>query len=84
PAEELNIAATYNLVYNAVFLIERGFGSVLSFKGLIPTERKSEEGIVFRPLFPKLLSNNYIVWKKGQLFSRAGQMVLNCFEETFA
>jgi len=83
-AEELNIAATYNLVYNAVFLVEHGFGSVLSFKGLIPTMRKNKEYIVFRPLFPELLSNNFIVWKKGQVFSRAGQLVLNAFENAFS
>lgn len=83
-AEELNIAATYNLVYNAVFLIERGFGSVLSFKGLIPLERKNGKSIVFRPLFPELLSNNFIVWKKGQVFSRAGQLALNSFENAFS
>ena len=82
-AEELNIAATYNLVYNAVFLVEHGFGSVLSFKGLIPTMRENKGYIVFRPLFPELLSNNFIVWKKGQVFSRAGQLVLNAFENAF-
>jgi len=69
PAEELNITATYNLVYNAVFLIEHGFGSVLSFKDLIATEKSNGKGaIIFRPLFPELLSNNYIIWKKSQLF----------------
>jgi len=83
-AEELNIAATYNLVYNAIFLVEHGFGSVLSFKGLIPTMRENNESIVFRPLFPELLSNNFIVWKKGQVFSHAGQLVLNAFENAFS
>ena len=82
-AEDLSVVATYNLVYNALFFVEQGFGSVLSFEGLLPTERKRGDPIVFRPLAPELRSCNYLIWKKGQVFSRVGRLVLSCFESAF-
>lgn len=82
--EELHIVATYNLVYNSVFLVEQGFGCVLSFEGLIPLEKRGGETLVFRPLTPELRSHNYLIWKKEQVFSRAGRMVLNCFKTVFS
>ena len=82
-AEDLHIVATYNLVYNSVFLVEQGFGSVLSFDGLIPVGQGGRDSLVFRPLMPELRSHNYLIWKKGQVFSRAGRMVLDCFASAF-
>ncbi len=82
-AEELNIVATYNLVFNSMFLVEKGFGSLLSFAGLIPTESQSRADLLFRPLMPELRSRNYIIWKKGQVFSRAGRLVMECFKAAF-
>ena len=82
-AEELNIVATYNLVFNSMFLVEQGFGSVLSFAGLIPTESQRGSDLLFRPLIPELRSRNYLRWKKGQVFSRAGRLVMACFEAAF-
>ena len=82
--EELNIVGTYNLVFNARFMAEQGFGSVLSFSGLLSTDAGDEVGLVFRPLTPELRSRNYLIWKKGQVFSRAGRLVMACFEASFA
>ena len=84
PAEQLNIVATYNLAYNSAFLVEQGFGSMLGFAGLIPTGRQGRTDIVFRPLLPRLHSHNYLAWKKGQVFSRAGRLVVDAFEEVFS
>ena len=83
-AEELNVVGTYNLVFNARFMAEQGFGSVLSFAGLLPTDEDDGDGLVFRPLMPELRSRNYLIWKKGQVFSRAGRLVMACFEASFA
>ena len=83
-AEELNVVGTYNLVYNARFMAEQGFGSILSFSGLLSTDEDDEDGLVFRPLMPELRSRNYLIWKKGQVFSRAGRLVMACFEASFA
>ena len=66
--EELNIVGTYNLVFNARFMAEQGFGSVLSFSGLLSTDAGDEVGLVFRPLTPELRSRNYLIWKTGQVF----------------
>ena len=82
-AEELNVVGTYNLVYNARFMAEQGFGSILSFSGLLSTDEDDEDGLVFRPLMPELRSRNYLIWKKGQVFSRAGRLVMACFEASF-
>ncbi len=82
-AEELNVVGTYNLVYNARFMAEQGFGSILSFSGLLSTDEDDGEGLVFRPLMPELRSRNYLIWKKGQVFSRAGRLVMACFEASF-
>ena len=83
-AEELNVVGTYNLVYNARFMAEQGFGSILSFSGLLSTDEDDGDGLVFRPLMPELRSRNYLIWKKGQVFSRAGRLVMACFEASFA
>jgi DNA-binding transcriptional LysR family regulator len=83
-AEELNVVGTYNLVFNARFMAERGFGSILSFAGLLSADEGDEDGLVFRPLTPELRSRNYLIWKKGQVFSRAGRLVMACFEASFA
>ena len=84
PSDNLQIVATYNLSYNAAFLVEQGFGSMLGFRNLIPAGDPSRPNLVFRPLTPGLTSGNYFVWKKGQSFSRAGRFVLACFETTFS
>ena len=83
-AEELNVVSTYNLVYNAIFLVEQGWGSVLSFAGLIPLDTARRQNVVFRPLAPQIKSGNYLVRKKGQVLSRAGQLVLSCLDAVFA
>ena len=80
PLDNLQIAATYNLSYNAAFLVEQGFGSMLGFRSLIPSGDPSRSNLVFRPLAPVLTSGNYLVWKKGQSFSRAGRLALACFD----
>ena len=82
-ADKLNIVGTYNLAFNAAFFTEQGFGSLLGLQGLIPTETVYRQEILFRPLEPKLLLGNYIVWKKGQAFSRLGNMVAKCFKKAF-
>ena len=82
-AEQLNVVATYNLIFNATFLVEQGFGSILGLKGLVATDSPSRQNIVFRPLVPELRLNNYLIWKKGQIFSRAGRLVMSYFTKTF-
>lgn len=84
PTENLQIVATYNLSYNAAFLVEQGFGSMLGFRNLIPAGDSSRPNLVFRPLTPSLTSGNYLVWRKEQSFSRAGRLAMACFDASFS
>ena len=66
---KINIAATYNLLYNALIMVREGMGYALSLDKLI--DNMHNENICFIPLKPKLESGLNIVWKKNQEFSRA-------------
>ncbi|WP_288619233.1 LysR family transcriptional regulator [uncultured Mitsuokella sp.] len=81
--EELDIRATYNLVYNAAFLVEQRLGLLLSFKGLVPIEGPEHPDLTFRPFSPAFSSHNYLIWKKEQVFSRAAAIVRARLEEAF-
>lgn len=72
--EKLNITATYNLVYNAAIMVKAGIGYAVTLDKLINTSKS--DGIIFRPLSPKLESGLDIVWKKNQVFSPAGKIFL--------
>src|SRR5574344_178457 len=65
--EQLNIVATYNLLYNATFLVEQGVGYALCLEGLVDTAGKRD--LVFRPFKPQINGELYIVTKKYQVFS---------------
>ncbi len=75
PASELNIAATYNLIYNAALLVRAGVGCAVTLDHLVPVGKKS--GLTFRPFVPRLESAWDIVWKKGQFFSPAATTFLS-------
>lgn len=70
----LNIVATYNLIYNAAIMTREGFGYTLTLDKLVDTGSDSE--LCFRPLQPELRVNLNIVWKKYQIFSKAAQKFL--------
>ncbi len=79
PVSELNIAATYNLIFNAALLVRTGVGCAVTLDRLVPTGVKS--GLVFRPFVPKLESSLDIVWKKGQFFSPAATAFLDALQK---
>lgn len=66
----MNIAATYNLIYNAAFLVEKGVGYALCLDNLVNTEGRN---LTFRPITPKLSVELYIVTKKYKTFSPAAK-----------
>lgn len=72
--DNLNIAATYNLIFNAALMIEAGIGYAITLDKLANTSEDSP--ICFRPLSPKLESGLDIVWKKNQVFSPAAKLFL--------
>ncbi|EOO28058.1 hypothetical protein ICM_02298 [Bacillus cereus BAG1X2-3] len=73
--ENLNVVATYNLLYNAALMVEEGIGYALCLDKLINTSGNSK--ICFRPLHPNLEANLNIIWKKNQVFSNAANAFLN-------
>ncbi len=79
--EQLNIVATYNLIYNASLMVEEGFGYALCLDKLVKTP---EDGIVcFKPFKPEIKVNLDIVWKKYQVFSKAAELFLKKLHEAF-
>ncbi len=80
--DNLNITATYNLVYNAAIMVEEGIGYAVTLDKLVNTT--GQTNVCFRPLSPKLESGLDIVWKKHQVFSPAAEIFLTELKERFA
>ena len=80
--EDLNIAATYNLVFNAAIMVEQGMGCALTLDKLVDT--MAGNGLCFRPLKPRLEENLSLVWKKYQIFSPAAEVFLRRARQAFA
>ena len=76
--DALNVVATYNLIYNATFLVEHGIGYALCFDRLVNT---SGRNLTFRPISPELSVGLYIVTKKYQVFSPAVKAFLEKIEK---
>lgn len=81
-ADRLNVTATLNLAYNGSVLAREGLGYVLTFDKLVDTSRESQ--LCFRPLFPRLETRLYIIWKKYQVFSPAAEVLLNEMKEHYS
>ena len=67
----LNIVATYNLLFNASLLVEEGLGYAVGLDKIINIPENSN--LCFRPLTPKVEAELYIIWKKYQIFSKAAE-----------
>ena len=75
PWEDLNVAATFNLIYNATFLVKEGLGYAISWDKLINTT--GDYPLCFIPLSPAIEIPINIAYKHDQVFSRAGQKFLD-------
>lgn len=78
PEADLNITATYSLLYNGSILVEEGIGYALTLDKIINTCGSS---LCFRPLSPPLTANLCIVWKKYQVLTKAAELFLNTLNE---
>lgn len=79
--DKLQVAGTFNLVYNAIILARSGVGHVVSIDGLADVSESS--GLCFRPLFPRLETRLDLVWKKHQIFSPAAELFLQKVRSSF-
>lgn len=76
--DRLDIFATYNIITNAVMLVDSGIASALTIEGavhLLATNR-----LVFRPLAPELSMTSVFVWKKFQPGFGAAGVFLDYFK----
>ena len=70
----LNVAATYNLIFNASLMVEEGLGYAVCLDKLINTSGDSQ--LCFLPLRPEIVITPSIVWKRYQVFSKASERFL--------
>lgn len=68
---QLNIVATYDLLYNASRFVKMDFGYAIPLNKLINTSGDSEP--CFRRLYPASETGLCIIWKKYQVFSIAAE-----------
>lgn len=77
--DNLNIVATYNLIYNASLMVDEGFGYALCLDRLVFSA--DNNNFCFRPLEPGLEAHLNIAWKKYQVFSKAAEKFLEALQE---
>lgn len=80
PLEQLKIAGSYTLIYNASLMVKEGMGYALSFEGLL---NNTGTKLCTRPLEPAIFTSPSLAWKKHQVFSKASQTFLNALQEKF-
>lgn len=71
--DDLEVTATYNLLYNASLLVSAGVGNALGLDGIINT---NQSDLAFVPIEPRTSSGSSLVWLKGQRLSTAAQALL--------
>ena len=76
---ELDIAATYNLLFNASLLVEEGLGYAICLDRIINTTGNSR--LCFRPLSPAIEMEMYMIWKKYQFLSKPAEKFLDMMQE---
>lgn len=72
--QKYDIAATYNLLYNAAILVEEGVGIALCIENVI--RDYAENPLCFRPLDPPMNVGLDIIWKRHYVFSKAAEVFL--------
>ncbi len=76
---ELEVVATYNLLFNASLMVEESLGYAIGFDKIINTSGSSK--LCFRPLEPCREDGMSIIWKKYQVFSKASDKFMEQLKE---
>ena len=79
PFDELNLAGTYNLIYNASIMVEEGLGCAVCIDRLLDTS--GDSAVCFRPFEPAIDAELFIAWKKYQFFSAAAGKFLEMLQQ---
>lgn len=72
--DKFQIAATYNLFFNAAIMVREGLGYAITIDNLVNTSADSE--LCFRPLYPELKSELRFAWKKSQFLTTSAKLLL--------
>lgn len=78
---DLTLEGSFRLSYNASVFTREGLGYLLTFEHLVNTSRES--GLVFRPLYPELTTDMFIIWKKHQVFTPIAERFINELQKEF-
>lgn len=79
--DELHLEGSFRLSYNGSIFAREGLGCLLTYQYLINTS--PENGLVFRPLAPKLEAHMYLIWKKYQIFTPIADRFLQEIRRSF-
>lgn len=69
--EDLNIVATYNLLFNGSLMVDEGLGYAICLDKIINVSGNSN--LCFRPIYPQFEAEMHIIWKKYQVFTKAAE-----------
>lgn len=73
-SDRLDIAATYNLLYNGALMVQDSLGYALCLESVHQLDRNSE--LIFKPLSTAISEELHVIWKKDNVFSKASQRFL--------
>ncbi len=77
--DALRLEGSFRLSYNASLFVREGLGVLLTLDRLIDTS--PENGLVFRPLTPRLEERLYLIWRKRQVFTPIAERLLAALRE---
>ena len=72
---ELQLEGSFRLSYNGSIFTMEGLGYLLTYDHLIDTSK--DNGLVFRPLSPKLENKIYFAWNRYQAFTPIAERFLS-------
>ncbi len=75
---ELNVVATYNLIFNAALMVKDKIGYALTLEDLYNTNGTN---LLFKPITPHLTSKLHIAWKKYAILTKPAQLFLEYFDK---
>ena len=79
---QLHLEGSFRLSYNGSMFAKEGLGILLTLNNVIDTS--PENGLVFRPLSPRLELKMYLIWNKYQSFTPIAERFLNQIKISFA
>ena len=79
---ELQLEGSFRLTSDGTMFVKTGLGIMLTYEHLI--DCADEKEIVFRPLFPKLETNQYLIWNRSQVLTPIAEKFLEQIALSFA